>query len=233
VRAALLLCLAALLSDAGVSLAQVAGHVELLSDYRFRGESLTSGRPALQAGVSYDHPSGLFAGALASNVRIDPEVSGLGGQIYAGYARPFTARASWDVGLVTYLFPNPARELGYDYTEAFIGLSYDRLNARLYYTDEYFGGGRAVYCELNGSRALGQRFVLIGHFGYLGHREPRQPSTEADGRSLVDFKAGIGLDLSGFMLELSVVGTAGPQSACPAGTGHCDTGAVVSIAHQF
>ena len=62
--------------------------VALLSDYRFRGESLTEGRPALQAGVNYDHSSGLFVGGLVSNVRIDPDVVGLGAQIYGGYTPP-------------------------------------------------------------------------------------------------------------------------------------------------
>jgi uncharacterized protein (TIGR02001 family) len=63
------LVLWARLSVPGTVAAQVQGDVALLSDYRFRGESLTEGRPALQAGVNYDHSSGLFVGGLVSNVR--------------------------------------------------------------------------------------------------------------------------------------------------------------------
>ena len=63
-----------------------SGSIALVSDYRFRGISLTDGQPALQAGVAYDHPTGLFAGLFASNVDLDPGGSGLGGQVYGGYA---------------------------------------------------------------------------------------------------------------------------------------------------
>jgi uncharacterized protein (TIGR02001 family) len=72
VRAVCLVFMAGLLLHPDEAGAQVSGHVALLSDFVFRGESLTEGRPALQAGIGYDHPSGLFVGGLASNVRIDP-----------------------------------------------------------------------------------------------------------------------------------------------------------------
>ncbi len=236
-RATGLLCLLTLLLVRGVAVAEVSGHVALLSDYRFRGESLTDGRPALQAVVNYDHSSGLFLGALASTVRIDPAVSGLGAQLDAGYARSFSERASWEIGVVTYLFPHALQTLverGYDYTEAFVGASYDMVNARLYYSDDYFGtGGKAAYLEVNASRPLNERVALTGHLGFLDHRQTRQPLAGGRDRSQLDFKAGIAIDVTGFTLELSIVGTTAQQDACPAGTGHCNITGVVSVSRPF
>jgi uncharacterized protein (TIGR02001 family) len=225
--------LLALLSIPCSAAAQVAGEVELLSDYRFRGESLTMRRPALQAAVNYDHSTGLFVGGLVSNVRIDPDVSGLSAQIYGGYTRPLGERASWDVGVVTYVFPRPAAGPKYDYTEGFIGASFDTLASRLSYANSYFGGGRAVYLELNATRPIVNRISLIGHLGYLDRGQPREPLASGQRRGLVDFLAGINIDVSGFTLGLSVVGTDAQQNACPAGTGHCSTTAVLSVSRAF
>ena len=233
-RAACLLCLLTLLLVRGVAVAEVSGHVALLSDYRYRGESLTNGRPALQAALNYDHSSGLFLGALASTVRIDPAVSGLGAQLYAGYARSFSERATWEIGVVTYFFPSTPAEQGYDYTEAYVGASYDTVNARLYYSEDYFGnGGRAVYLETNASRPLNERVALTGHLGYLDHRHTRQPWAGGQDHARLDFKAGIAIDITGFTLEISIVGTTAQQDACPSGTGHCNTTGLVSISRPF
>ena len=234
VRAGCLVYLALLLLRPTEGGAQISGHVALLSDYVFRGESLTEGRPALQAGISYDHQSGLFVGALASNVQIDPTVSGLGAQIYGGYARPLGSRASWDIGLVTYLFPRPPTAPGYDYTEVFVGLSFDAVSARLYYSNDYFGGGaRSVYAEVNGSHQLSERTTLLGHIGYLGQSQSAAASGASPPGSALDFKAGLAIDIGAFTMELSIVATTAPSTACPIGTGHCSTTAVVSVSKQF
>jgi uncharacterized protein (TIGR02001 family) len=232
VRAGRILVLLALLVPGAVT-AQITGDAALLSDYRFRGESLTEGGPALQAAVNYDHSSGLFLGGLVSNVRIDPDVSGLSAVVYGGYTRPLGDRASWDVGVVTYVFPQPSTGPDYNYTEAFVGAAFRGLSSRVYYTTRYFGAGQAVYVELNGTHALDQRFTLTGHIGYLGQGQPREAPSGSQRRGLIDFQAGISVELSGFRLGVSVVGTDAQQSTCPAGTGRCNTTGVVSISHAF
>src|SRR3954447_11317195 len=105
----------ALFGRAGSASAQLTGHLSLLSDYIFRGESLSEDRPAVQAGLAYDHSSGLFIGALRSSVGADPPVSGPGGEIYGGYADPLGKQGSWEIGPVSYLFPHPSSGPGYDY----------------------------------------------------------------------------------------------------------------------
>lgn len=217
----------------GTGTAQVTGNVTLLSDYRFRGESLTEGQPALQAGVNYDHPGGLFLGGLVSNVRIDPDVSGLSAHIYAGYARPLDERASWDVGIVTYAFPRPVSGPNYDYTEAFLGASFDTLSTRLYYANSYFGGGTAVYLEVNATRPIVERVSLVGHVGYLDLSQPREGLGSSRSRGIVDILAGVNVEVSGLTLGLSVVGSSARQQSCPSGSGRCNTTAVLSLSHAF
>ena len=231
-RAGGILVLLALLAPGTVA-AQLSGEVALLSDYRFRGESLTEGGPALQAAVNYDHSSGVFLGGLVSNVRIDPDVAGLSAVVYGGYTHPLGKQASWDAGVVTYVFPQPSAGPDYNYTEAFVGATYKTLSTRVYYTSSYFGAGQAVYVELNGTYSLSERISLIAHIGYLGQGQPREPPANGQHRGLIDFLAGLSVDLSGFKLGISVVGTDAQQNACPAGSGRCSTTGVVSISHSF
>ena len=191
------LALFALLCAPGVVAAQVTGNVALLSDYRFRGESLTEGKPALQAAVNYDHSSGLFAGGLVSNVRIDPDVIGLSAQVYGGYTRPIGERASWDVGVVTYVFPPPSGGPTYNYTEVFVGASFDTVTSRLYYTNSYFGG--------SGFEVKSRTYRPHIRFGtWLSRLEGPEPP----GRQQLDCRLPCGpkVDVSP-LVALSIVGT--------------------------
>ncbi|MEO8628739.1 MAG: TorF family putative porin [Betaproteobacteria bacterium] len=227
-------CGAALGFIANIAQAQVTGQVSLLSDYRFRGESLSDEQPALQAGINYDHSSGLFIGALASNVRVGLGTTGLGAQFYGGYAHALGKRASWDVGLVTYVYPSSQRATEYNYTEAFVGAATDELSARVYYADDYFGAGaRAAYVEGNLSHPLNERVALIAHIGYLNIGRVTAYPTSAQRSDQLDFKAGVGIGVAGFNLELSVVGTDAPRDRCVVGTVRCGTAGLVSLSRTF
>ena len=95
--------------------AQVSGSVAVVSDYLFRGVSLSEGRPAAQLNVNYDDASGWYAGGFASSVRLvaDP---GSHAQLiaYTGYARRLGSGLSFDAGASYAAFLQVA---GYDYAE--------------------------------------------------------------------------------------------------------------------
>jgi len=224
----------ALLLCSNVAVAQMSAHVSLLSDYRYRGESLTDGRPAAQAGLAYDHESGLFLGTLISNVRIEPTATGLSGQVYGGYARSFGERKSWEIGAVTYLFPHPSAPPDYDYSEVFVGTSMNPFSARIYYSADYFhSGAHTIYSELNTEQPLNEQVALLGHVGYLQTGSPRRSSSVERGGSQLDFLAGISWNIASFNFEFGLTGTGSRRDTCPAGTGHCNTAAVVSISRFF
>src|SRR6476620_458456 len=49
----------------------VSGNVALVTDYRFRGLSQSSGDPAIQGGINVNHSSGLYVGVWSSSTSFD------------------------------------------------------------------------------------------------------------------------------------------------------------------
>ena len=86
---ALFCLLAALLAGPVPAAAQggvdLSANLGLVSDYRFRGLSLSDRGPALQGGVDLEADMGLFAGAWASTIA-DYEGANAELDIYGGYA---------------------------------------------------------------------------------------------------------------------------------------------------
>jgi uncharacterized protein (TIGR02001 family) len=67
-----LLALAATLAATAVPTiahAQFSGNVSLTSDYRYRGISQTRLKPALQGGLDYALPNGLYVGTWLSSIK--------------------------------------------------------------------------------------------------------------------------------------------------------------------
>lgn len=90
----------------------IHGHATLVSDYRFRGLSRSSGDPAVQGNVEVSHASGFYAGLAASSLDLgpvgpltDPVHSDMQLDIYGGWAGPLAGGWNADVGLLYYAFP--------------------------------------------------------------------------------------------------------------------------------
>ena len=236
-----ILYLGLLLAAANVR-AQVSGSFALLSDYRYRGVSLSDRGPALQGGVAYDHGSGLYAGVLASTVHINGADSSLGAQFYAGYAHLLDQRVSLDAGAARYLYPDSPTRGSYDYTELYAGVARDRLHARLHYSDGYFGtSAQTIYAEINTALDLGEIdlgkidpgkiVVLAAHVGYL--KRWGQSAYSSAPRAQWDVRLGLGTELAGLTVELSVVATDVPSDQCPGSDRACAPGLVLSIGRDF
>lgn len=179
------------LLSAGPVLAQFSGNVGVLSDYRYRGISLSDGRPALQLGLGYDHASGAYAGVLASTLRYNGGRSDTLLLPYLGYAWRLRAGLSAEIGAQYSRF---VRAGHYDYAEFYAGLSWDRIGARAYYSPRYFGQSSSWYLELNGSHPLSERWRLFAHAGTLRVQ---------GGASRYDLRLGVGCALRGVDLQLS------------------------------
>src|SRR5688500_8764111 len=93
-----------------MSLAQsalpVSGQVMLASEYRFRGIDQTFGEPALQGGVDYSHPSGLYFSNWNSNVHPNAGYpnANLEMDLYGGWKRAF-GEFGLDIGAIYYMYP--------------------------------------------------------------------------------------------------------------------------------
>jgi uncharacterized protein (TIGR02001 family) len=141
--------------------AQVSGSVGVVSDYRYRGYSLSDGDPALQASLSYDWASGAYAGVFASSTQYAGN-SGVQAIPYVGYARRDAQGRSWDVGLRYTHFTADSQA---DYAEAHVGLALRRAALRLHYAPDYFGQVSNWYFEVDGSLPLGERVRWLWHAG--------------------------------------------------------------------
>jgi uncharacterized protein (TIGR02001 family) len=226
-----LVFLLGLLLTAVEAAAQVSGSVSLLSDNRFRGVSLSDRKPALQGEVAYDSASGLYAGAQASTVRLRGADPGLSAETYAGLVHAFGQRGSFDLGVAGYFYPESAMHGSYNYREVFVGGALDRVQARLHYSDDYFGRDlQALYAEINSSVDLSESLRLVVHLGFLGYRG-QYPGPSPS--SQWDAKLGLVTELAGLTLELSVVGTDVSSDRCP-GTYHaCTPGLVLAVSRSF
>ncbi|CAH0495768.1 TorF family putative porin [Novosphingobium sp. CECT 9465] len=100
----------------------VSGSAALVSDYRFRGVSMSDKEMAVQAGVTVSHESGLYVGTwgsnlagwgtfLGSNMELD---------IYGGYKTTIND-VTVDVGLTWYMYPGGLDNT--DFAEPYVKVS--------------------------------------------------------------------------------------------------------------
>lgn len=97
---------------------RLTGLVGLSTDHVFRGRSQTRGDPAAQAGIGYQHDSGLFGGVWISNVDLNPSARGEFELDYIlGYGRDLIRDWSGEIALRQYTYPESRDLIDYDYVE--------------------------------------------------------------------------------------------------------------------
>ena len=84
----------------------VTGNVALVSDYRFRGISLSAGDPAIQGSINVNHSSGLYAGIWGSSLEDTPVYGSVETDFYAGWTGAVGDGLTADVGLTYYVYFN-------------------------------------------------------------------------------------------------------------------------------
>lgn len=108
-----------------LSQAEFQAHLGATSEYIRDGISYTRGKPTLQAGLSYQHPSGLYMGTWASGVQLkedspDYEIDG-----YLGWYTPLSDRFALDTTLTHYRFPGDSDVEIDAYNEVTVRALYD------------------------------------------------------------------------------------------------------------
>ena len=188
-RRALWACL--LLAGAAAQ-AQVGVSIGVESDNRFRGVSLSDGRPDLRLSLAYDHVSGIFAGATATQVEFVRGRHALQLLGYAGYVVRVAPGLGAEFGITSSSFGGDTR---YDYSEVFAGVAGERWSARAYYAPDYFGFHQAtLYLELDANTPLTPRLRLFGHAGALAARGGAATDEQREIR--VDARVGLGFGVA-------------------------------------
>jgi len=211
--------------------AQISGTASIVSDYRYRGITLSDQKPAAQIGLTYDGPSGWYAGAFGSTVRLAaPAGPGVQGTAFAGYAARLAGGISIDVGGDYSTFTGAG---GYSYGELYLGVARENFSARIYYSNRYFGQRvNAWYGELNAAQPLIDRFSLLAHVGFLSSRSD-YPYTPQVNQHVVDGRIGIGADFDLFHVELAWIGISTAYVAYGVTGSSSPNTVVLTVSRQF
>ena len=163
----------------------------MVSDYRFRGISLSANHPALQASFTLAHRSGAYAGVWGSTL---DGFGVLGGShleldLTAGY-RATVGKAALDGGLLYYVYPgNKGGPIEFFEPYASVAAPLGRLNARasLAYAPKQVAIGRAnLYTALDLALPIARTpLTLNAHAGRSHGR-----STLSPGGGYLDWSAG-------------------------------------------
>lgn len=160
-------------------------NVAAVTDYRFRGISQTSQKPAIQGGIDFAHKSGIYLGTFVSNVKWVKDFNGATKgsyelDLYGGYKGEIMKDLSYDVGLITYRYPgNNSGDAGTPgaglYTKADTNEIYGALTYTIY-TAKYShslgdflgnpGSSGSDYFELAAGFDLGSGITLTPHIGH-------------------------------------------------------------------
>lgn len=214
-------------------------NLAVVSDYRSRGISQSLGDPALQAGATLMHGSGLYIGAWTSSVdygfdyKTRQEV-----EYYAGWYWQATDAISLDLGYLKYSYP---KEGQFNMSEVYAILDLYGLKLGAYYSSDApnaFGKDQDTLYSY-----LGYTFALPGDVGLelrAGHNDVKDPafwSTSGESRaSYYEWEAKLTREFVGVTWGLSYVDTDLSKSECVSWYGYddlCSATVVVSASKSF
>lgn len=209
---------ASLADDAPAS-GGLSATVTAVSDYVSRGVSFSDSRGALQVSVDYGFAGGIYLGAWTSSYDFGTEAE-REVDAYLGFAHGFANGIGLDVGAAHYHFLHEPES---NFNEVYLGGSYDRVDAKLWFSDNYFGtGGYEYYFETGVRLALPREWSLQLRAGYTFFGDAVGWESYANGQLIV------GRRLHGFDVSLRATATSNDQFG-----DREEARAIVSVARKF
>ena len=222
-----------------------SGNAAVTTDYRFRGLSQTQNDPAVQAGFTLAHDSGVYFGLWGSNVNFGSGTPSLELDPSLGFATTldsFASKPLLDVGVVYYNYPS-ASDLSWlefygKLTFASVLAGGDSILTNVNFTNDYAGADtnswnvNAGYSVPFGSTGFGG----VASVGYTVVDDEDKYSFGGDD-NYVDWKVGVNYafkSISGATAELAAVGTNIDTDAMDDATARgVETGAVFTLTKTF
>jgi uncharacterized protein (TIGR02001 family) len=228
-------------------------NVSLTSDYRYRGISQTRLKPAIQGGADYAFASGFYVGTWASTIKWIKDAENAAGvdakgsvewDLYGGYKGEITKDLTYDVGVLSYVYPsNKFGDIpgaaNANTTEIYGALTYGPATLKYSHSvTNLFGfadSKNSGYLDLSATFEVGPAIQLIPHVGY-------QRVAHYSDFSYTDYSFTVGKDFSGFFVSAAVVGTStktvpadpnGYAYFSPDGKNLGRTGLVVAVKKTF
>ena len=180
---ALIVAIIALL-PAPATAGQIGAVVSIFSDDRFRGVSVSDGRPVGTVDLSYDAPNGFYGNLSGTLVATrDEGIKALSVVFNSGYATQLRSGLTADFGVSHTRYSHySSLSSGRAFTEAYAGLAGKILGGRISVSPDYYGFARwAAHGELDAHVDLSRNsavdgeaglFVPLGHSTYEGSLHP-------------------------------------------------------------
>ena len=184
----------------------------LTSDYRFRGISQSRLQPALQGGFDYTHnPSGFYAGTWLSTIKWTKDAGGGGDiewDVYAGKRGEIVKEVSYDVGVLSYVYPSNDLEsvsgTNVNTTELYGQLGYGPAYVKYSHSvTTLFGfsdSKNSGYVDLGANIEAGSGLIVNLH---VGHQNVKGTSAA----SYTDWKVGLTKDFGVVTGAVAAIGT--------------------------
>jgi uncharacterized protein (TIGR02001 family) len=158
--------------------AQLSSTVDAVSDYDFRGISLSAWASNVDFGADY-----------AADVEVD---------YYFDYEHALNETFALYAGISLYTYPSSDVDSS---PEAYVGFGAGDFELRQWFTDDYSALGQtALYTELNYTAALSRSLALTLHAGY-------SYGDAFEDAELVDFAVGLDYTAGNFVVGAKLVGT--------------------------
>ena len=162
----------------------ISGGATLVSQYRFRGISLSDENAAVQGTINVQHESGAYAGAWASTLDGFGELGGADVEVdlYAGYRTPVASGVTLDAGLLYYAYPG-SKGGDFEFFEPYANLSGTlgpataKVGVAYGWEQDGLGGNSNVYAFGDLSSAIPTTPVTLkAHLGFSKGDTPLTPS---------------------------------------------------------
>ena len=182
------------------------------TDYRFRGISQSSFKPAVQGGIDFSHKSGAYAGVWASNVNwIKDYIGATDGSLevdfFGGYKGELAKDLGFDLGVIAYVYPSNNAPTNANTNEIYAALTYGPVTAKYSRSLGNFvanaNSAGSQYLEVAASFDVGNGFSITPRLG-------RQtiPNQTASAGDYTDYALTVNKDLgNGLSASLTLLGT--------------------------
>lgn len=215
---------------------EVSFNAALTSEYRYRGISQSRQDPALQGGADYVHnPSGFYVGTWASTIKWIKDAGGDGNiewDIYGGKRGEVVKDVSYDVGILTYIYPSNSLNPSANTTEIYGQLGYGPAYIKYSHSvTDLFGfvdSKNSGYLDIGANVDIATGLVLNLH---AGHQKVRNNSAF----SYTDWKIGVTKDFGIVSGSLALLGTNSDayRGPSPDSKNLGKNGLVVSVSKTF
>lgn len=192
---------------------QLSGNLAFVSNYMFRGMSQSRNLPAVQGGMTYTFPYGIYANAWGSNVRFEDSNATVEIDTILGVRNTIGEHFSYDISGARYNYPG-ARDLNYNelntvFNYYFLqgGYSYSANEYNSHTSGSYYQGG--INYGIPSNYVFGLNDVNI--LALFGHFTLRQPA----GSSYNDYNVMLSKKIKSYTFALQWTSTNGRGNNSP------------------